>query len=107
MNREMNQTTLPPNAPQGAPALARQALLSANFSVDFPDRIGVVRNVELQLEPEIVDTAHRLIHVIDDEADMVHMDVARPVNPALHLEKADVELVFRAEDAPANAIVYW
>ena len=47
----MNQTTLPPNAPQGAPALARQALLSANFSVDFPDRIGVVRNVELQLEP--------------------------------------------------------
>ena len=45
----MNQTTQPPNAQPGS--AARRALLSANFSVDFPDRIGVVRNVELQLEP--------------------------------------------------------
>ncbi len=35
--------------------LARPPLLATNFSVDFLDRIGVVRNVELHLEPgEIV-----------------------------------------------------
>ena len=32
-------------------ALPRPALLSTNFSVDYPDRIGVVRNIELSLEP--------------------------------------------------------
>ena len=32
-------------------ATARPALLATNFSVDYPDRIGVVRNIELRVEP--------------------------------------------------------
>ena len=63
------------------------------------------RVIELQLEAEIVDAAHRLVHVVDDEADMIDMDVAGPVDPALHLEEADVESVLGAEDAPAHAVV--
>ena len=33
----------------------------------------------MQLEAETVDTAHRLVHVVDDEADVIDVDVAGPV----------------------------
>ena len=46
----MNQNTQPAAAsPEGN--RARPALLSTNFSVDYPDRIGVVRNIALEMEP--------------------------------------------------------
>lgn len=42
---QQNATSSPGPAQQ-----ARPALLSTNFSVDYPDRIGVVRNIELTLD---------------------------------------------------------
>ena len=43
----MNATSSFPS-PSASP---RPALLSTNFSVDYPDRIGVVRNIELSIGP--------------------------------------------------------
>jgi diguanylate cyclase (GGDEF)-like protein len=41
-----------PSTPAEVPATPPRApLLATNFSVDYPDRIGVVRNISLQLEP--------------------------------------------------------
>ena len=62
--------------------------------------------IELQLESEIMDTAHGLVHVVDDKADVIDVNVVRPIDPAPHLEETDVELVLGAEDAPADAVVF-
>ena len=45
----MNLPSQPSTPAPAAPA--RPALLATNFSVDYPDRIGVVRNIELRVEP--------------------------------------------------------
>ncbi len=45
----MNLT--PQNSTPASITPARPALLATNFSVDYPDCIGVVRNIELVLEP--------------------------------------------------------